>query len=207
MYILGLTGGMASGKTTVSGFLKACGAAVVDADKIVHDLQQAGTLQTQEIAAKLGQNVLAEDGSLSRPALAKAIEADKSVLQFLEDVLHPAVRQEEKRQLQAAADAGHKLAVLDIPLLFETDAHKLCDGVAVCHSPLEVRKERAFERAGMSEAKWQNLLNRRWKDADMLAEADFVVDTNTSLEDTQEQIENLYAHAAAEPASAWPAKW
>lgn len=210
MYILGLTGGMASGKTTVAGFLRDCGATIVDADKIVHDLQQKGTPETQTIAAKLGPQVLAADGSLSRPALAAAIQDDKSVLRFLEEVLHPAVRCEEHRQLEAAAQGGYDVAVLDIPLLFETDAHLLCDGVAVCHSPLEVRKQRAFERPGMSEAKWQNLLARRWEDAKMLAHADFVIDTHTSLEDTAEQVQALYDYIKTEAhpeAPVWPLKW
>lgn len=202
---------MASGKTTVAGFLEACGAAIVDADKIVHDLQQAGTTETKTIADKLGAKVLADDGGLSRPALAEAIQADKSVLKFLEDVLHPAVRREEFKQLKAAAEKGCTVAVLDIPLLFETEAHLLCDGVAVCHSPLEVRKERAFERPGMSEAKWSNLLARRWDDAKMLAHADFVIDTNTPLEDTEAQVKALYTHVehieAQGDEPAWPAKW
>lgn len=213
MYILGLTGGMASGKTTVAGFLKACGAAIVDADKIVHDLQQAGTEETKIIADKLGKDVLNEEGGLSRPALAAAIQADKSVLTFLEDVLHPAVRREELNQLKAAAYTGHGVAILDIPLLFETDAHLLCDGVAVCHSPLEVRKERAFARPGMNEDKWKNLLARRWDDAKMLQHADFVIDTNTTLPETKEQVQSLYEHiietldAEFSADAAWPQKW
>ena len=207
MYILGLTGGMASGKSTVSGFLRACGAVIVDADKIVHDLQKAGTAQTLEISKKLGTEVLDKDGNLSRPALAKAIEADKSVLTYLESVLHPAVRKEEARLLQEAFDQGAEVAVLDIPLLFETNAHLLCDGVAVCHSQMNIRKERAFKRRGMTEAKWTNLLARRWDDAKMLNHADFVIDTNVHLDDTNDQVRALYEHLSREPATAWVTKW
>ena len=207
MYILGLTGGMASGKSTVAGFLKALGAVIVDADKIVHQLQQSGTTETLKIAAQLGAHVLAEDGSLHRPALAAEIQKNKAVLHFLEEVLHPAVRREEKTQLQAAFLAGAKVAVLDVPLLFETDAHLLSDGVAVCHSPVDVRKGRAFSRLGMNEAKWSNLHARRWEDAKMLAHADFVLDTHTSLKDTKQQVQKLYAHLLTEPETAWPANW
>lgn len=207
MYILGLTGGMASGKTTVAGFLRDCGAVIVDADQIVHNLQKPGTPETLKIAKKLGCQVLHEDGSLNRQALAAAIQADKTNLQFLEDVLHPAVRREERNQLAFAAQSGAKVAVLDVPLLFETDAHLLSDGVAVCHSPMEVRKQRAFERPGMNDAKWDNLLSRRWPDAKMLEFTDFVVNTHTEMAETREQVQKLYNHIAAEPATAWPAKW
>lgn len=207
MYILGLTGGMASGKTTVAGFLQACGAVIIDADKIVHQLQQSGTDETLKIAAQLGEHVLAEDGSLHRPALASEIQKNKAVLQFLEDILHPAVRREEKNQLQAAFDAGAKVAVLDVPLLFETDAHLLSDGVAVCHSPVDVRKGRAFMRDGMSEAKWANLLARRWHDTKMLEHADFIIDTHTSRAETKKQVKKLYTHLQTGQKAAWPTLW
>lgn len=192
MYLLGLTGGIASGKSTVAGFFKDAGAVIVDADAIVHDLQQAGTPQTATIVAKLGKHILAADGSINRAVLAKEIFADNSVLDFLEDVLHPAVRHEEEKQIKQALAAGVKLVVLDIPLLFETGADKICDGVAVCDIPVELRKKRAFERPNMSEEKWQAIASRRWSEEKMRKKADFLIQTDTTLEQTKQQVKALY---------------
>ncbi len=207
MYLLGLTGGIASGKSTVAGFFKDAGAVIVDADAIVHDLQQAGTPQTVTIVAKLGKHVLAADGSLNRAALTKEIFADNSVLDFLEDVLHPAVRHEEEKQIEQAVAKGVKLVVLDIPLLFETGADKICDGVAVCDIPTELRKQRAFERPNMSEEKWQAIASRRWGEDKIRQGAGFLIQTDTTLEQTEQQVKDLYTKLSQQNGSAWPKLW
>ena len=207
MYILGLTGGIASGKSTVSRYFSELGAAHVDADAIVHQLQGPDTPQTQEIASHLGARVLTPEGALNRSQLAALVAADPAVLEFLEGVLHPAVRREEARQIAAAAAAGAAVVVLDVPLLFETDGHLLCDGVALCDCPEDIRQERAFERPGMTAEKWRTLHARRWPMAQLRQAADFLIPTGGTLAETEAAVTDLYTQLAATGGQAWPARW
>lgn len=190
-YILGLTGGLASGKSTVSGFFRDAGAVVIDADALVHQLQKAGTPETQAIADQAGRDVLDANGDIDRQVLAQKVSARQDLLPFLESVLHPAVQREEKKLIQAAVSRGDKLVVLDVPLLFEAGSHKHCDSVALCHAPLEIRKERALSRGNMTEEKWKTLLARRWPDEDALKAADHIIKTDIPEAQTREDVERL----------------
>ncbi|MBI1363850.1 MAG: dephospho-CoA kinase [Proteobacteria bacterium] len=207
MYILGLTGGIAGGKSTVAKLFAAHGAAIVDADAITHQLQKAGTPQTAAIAAKLGQNVLDAEGNLDRRALSAAIAADKGVLTFLEHILHPAVRQEEKRQVAAAAKAGKTLVILDVPLMYEAESHLLCDAVAVCDAPEHIRKVRAFERGHMTEEKWQTIKARRLPEAEMFARADILIPTSSDIATTESFVKSLYTRLSGMTGQTWPKEW
>ena len=207
MYILGLTGGLASGKSTVAGLFKALGAAVVDADALVHQLQGPGTPQTTYISQVLGKGVLTADGGLDRRKLAAMIAGDQGVLTFLEGVLHPAVRVAEADALRRAAAGGCRLAVLDVPLLFEAGSHHFCDSSAVCDVDDAVRKARAFERPGMTEEKWAALKKRRLPDAAQRQLAQHLIPTGGPLADTQKAVEALYAELLKKPAEAWPTRW
>lgn len=207
MYVLGLTGGIAAGKSTVARLFQTHGAVVVDADALVHDLQKAGTPQTQAIAQKCGPDVLTADGAVDRKALSAALKADPSLLAWLEEVLHPAVRQAEYDALKQAADNGTHLAVLDIPLLFETGAHLLCDSVAVCQAPDVLRKERAFERPAMTEEKWQALAQRRWPTARMYSHADHLIPTYGPLDQTAAAVAGLVRQLSGKTGKKWPQSW
>jgi dephospho-CoA kinase len=207
MYILGLTGGIASGKSTVAKLFAAHGAVVVDADAITHQLQKAGTPQTAAIAAKLGQGVLDPHGNLDRRALSAAVAADKTVLTFLEHILHPAVRAEEKRQIQQAEAAGKTLVILDVPLMFEAGSDKLCDAVAVCDAPEAVRKPRAFARDHMTEEKWAALKARRLPEAEMFRRADLLIPTSGDVATTAAFVREVYTHLTQATGTVWPQGW
>lgn len=206
-YILGLTGGLASGKSTVSMFFKDAGAVIVDADAIVHQLQTAGTPETKAIADRVGHDVLDANGDIDRKVLAQKVAADQDLLPFLESVLHPAVHREEKKRILAAAKEGAELVVLDVPLLFEAGSHKHCDSVALCHAPLNVRKERALKRANMTEDKWKTLLARRWPDEKALKEADYTIKTDIPEAQTRQEVESLVKELKKKTAAAFKEHW
>lgn len=206
-YILGLTGGLASGKSTVSGFFKDCGAVIIDADAIVHQLQTAGTPETKAIADRVGKEVLDANGDIDRRVLAHKAATDQDLLPFLESVLHPAVHREEKKLINQAAEAGHELVVLDVPLLFEAGSHKNCDSVALCHAPLDVRQKRALRRGGMTKEKWNTLLARRWPDEKAIKEADHIIHTDTPEPETRKEVEDLCRKLKQRDLEAYLAHW
>lgn len=207
MYILGLTGGLASGKSTVSRMFAKAGIPVIDADAIVHQLQAPYTDVSMRLAAELGMDVLNADGGVDRRILSQKIQADPGLLVILENIIHPAVRAEERNQLQQAADNGATLAVLDVPLLFESGGNALCDSVAWCLCPMGLRLKRALERPGMTEAKFLTLQARRIPDDEAAPLAQHHILTDTDIGSTRHQVHELIEALKKQPAQAWPARW
>lgn len=188
MYVLGLTGLMASGKTTVSQMLKGLGAFVISADDIVYDLQKAGTAQTQEISARLGADVLAKDGSLDRKKLAALATETPDILNYLESIFHPSVRKRTKEMIEIARKNGNSFVVLEVPLMFETGADELCNSVMLCLCSHETRKKRAFEREGMTEEKWALVNKRRLSIEELISKSNHLIDTEKTPEETRENV-------------------
>jgi dephospho-CoA kinase len=189
MRVIGVTGGMASGKSTLARWLAGAGFPHLDADALVHQLMAQDAQTIHEIAAAFPEAV--EDGAISRAKLSAIITQDATQIATLESILHPRVRAAEEAAIAQARAAGKAAIILDIPLLFETGADALCDLVIAASAPEAVRKERAFARPGMSEAKWQRLIARQWTDAQRNARADVVIDTTKTMEETQAQLQAL----------------
>ncbi len=124
---------------------------------------------------------------------------NEAAIKKLEQIVHPLVRADEQRFLREAEQSGAKVAVLDIPLLFETGGDKRCDAVVVVSAPAEVQRERAFERPGMTEAKFQALLAKQMPDAEKRARADFVVDSGNGFDAAREQVRDILARVATMP--------
>lgn len=207
MFILGLTGPVASGKSTVAEFFAQKGAVVINADKLVHQLQAPGTPQTLAVADILGVHVLDEDGRLDRGVLGRHIAKDPSVLSLLESIFHPAVRSLTKAYIEQAAAQGSKLVVLDVPLLFETGLNLMCDSTAVCVTEPATRKARAFERPGMTDVKWQTFHSRRLPEHEAFKMAEHHINTADSLARTQAVVDSLYDHLITLPGKMWPNAW
>src|SRR5690606_38709117 len=129
------------------------------------------------------------------------------LLVILEDIIHPAVRAEERSQLQRAAEMGAKLAVLDVTLLFESGGNALCDSVAWCLCPMGLRLKRALERPGMTEAKFLTLQARRIPDHEAAGLAEHHILTDTDLGSTLHQVHELIESLQKQPAHAWPGRW
>lgn len=192
MFILGLTGSLGMGKSTTAKFFAEEGVPVYDADAEVHRLY-AGEAAPLIEAAFPHTTV---NGRVDREKLGSAVVGDAAAIKKLEGIIHPLVRQAEEKFLAEAARCGAAIAVLDIPLLFETGGDKRCDAVVVVSAPAQVQRVRAFERPGMSEGKFQVLLARQMSDAEKRARADFVVDSGQGFEVAQAQVREILRKVA-----------
>lgn len=187
MIVVGLTGSIGMGKSTVGGMFEAEGVPVFEADRAVHALY-AGPLAPTIEAAFPGT---ATTGTVDRTALARMVLHDAAALKRLEAIVHPAVRAAEAAFLQEARDEGRAVAVLDIPLLFETGRDGDVDLVVVVSAPAEVQRARVLARPGMSEEKFAAILVRQVSDAEKRARADIVIDTAGPLETTAQAVKTL----------------
>lgn len=186
MKVIGVTGGMASGKSTVARMIARDAFPHLDADALVHHLMATDAETIEAIGAAFSGAVV--NGMISRAELSKYVAQDAANIAQLETILHPRVRQAEERAIDDARVAGKKAVVLDIPLLFETGAEKLCDMVVAVSAPLEVRKARAFARPAMSAVKWDRLIARQLTDEEREAKAAHVIHTDCSEDETQAQV-------------------
>lgn len=191
MKVIGVTGGMASGKTTVARMIAGDRYPHLDADQHVHHLMHTDIETISAIAARFPGALV--NGTISRAALSAYITQDSTNIGVLEEILHPRVRAAEERAIDEAKVAGKQAVVLDIPLLFETGADALCDTVVAVCSPLAVRKARAFARAGMSAAKWDRLIARQLSDEERAARADHVIHTDCPQAQTKAEVDALLA--------------
>jgi dephospho-CoA kinase len=191
--LLALTGGIASGKSTIARMLAEGGAVVVDADAIVRDVQAPGSAVLAEIASEFGADVVRADGSLDRPALAARVFGHPERLAALNAIVHPAVREESQRRFRAAhADDADAVVVYDVPLLAEARGSGEWDLVVVAHAPSEQRVQRLISQRGLSEADARARIASQAGDDERLALADVVIDTTGDLDATRRQVDELW---------------
>ncbi len=188
--VIGVTGGMASGKSTVARMFAGRGIAHVDADQLVHHLMRYDRAMIDEIAAAFPAATMS-GCPIDRDALAREITNNPKMLSVLESIIHPRVRGAEERAIRIARRNGLRAVILDIPLLFETDAQYLCDVIVVAHAPLPHRKRRALTRAGMTEEKWRRLLDRQLSDHVRNHAADVVISTAIGKGATRVRVKQL----------------
>ena len=193
MQLIGLTGGIASGKSTIARRLAVHGAVVVDADKIAREVVEPGTPALAEIAEAFGGGVIRADGSLDRPALGAIVFADQDARLRLNGITHPAVlRASTARFEQAAAEDPDVIVVYDIPLLVESANDYPFDLVVVADAPADTRIDRLVRLRGMDPAEAERRIRSQASDDERLAVADVVIDTGGSLEHTLEQTDALW---------------
>ncbi len=197
MILVGLTGGIGSGKSTVSSLLEGKGAIILDADAIVREVQLPGSPVLAELAAKFGQEVLAEDGSLDRQAVANIVFSDPDALKALNSIVHPAVGKEMNRRMIEQRTTQH-VVILDIPLLTENPREGL-QGKIVVDVPVEVQVERLVKFRGFDETDARARMSRQATREQRLATADFVVDNSGGLQELEPQIEKLWAWLTSLP--------
>ncbi len=188
MKIIGLTGGMGMGKSTAAATFRRAHIPVFDADAAVHRLQAQGGRAVRAIEAAFPGTT--SEGAVDRPALRHAVLGKPEALARLEAILHPMVRQEERAFLARARRAGHRVAVLDIPLLFETGGRKV-DRVVVVSAPRAVQMDRVRKRRKMSAADIAAVLARQMPDAEKRRRADVVVRTGLSRFHAQRALRRL----------------
>lgn len=197
MYLIGLTGGIASGKSLVSARLAEHGAVIVDADVLAREVVEPGTPGLAQIAEHFGPSVISADGSLDRPALGAIIFSDPDEREKLNAITHPAVWKRARELFdQAAVDA---VVVYDVPLLVEGAKGRQLDFdlVVVVNASTDTRLHRLMELRGMTREEAMHRLNSQASDTERLAVADVVIDNNGTVEDTLDQVDALWAKAAA----------
>jgi dephospho-CoA kinase len=195
MLLVGLTGGIASGKTTVSAMLAERGAEVIDADHIARQVVMPGTPAWCKIRDHFGPGVLHPDGQLDRQALADIVFADKSKLALLNEITHPAIFARIADRLEAH-HGQDVVVVLDAALLIEAGLAEGVDVVVVVHSPREIQVERlAAKGVGATDAR--NRIAAQLEPEKRLARADIVIDNGGSLEDLGRQVDKLWEELRA----------
>ncbi len=195
MFVLGLTGSVGMGKSTTAGFFAEAGVPVHDADAVVHRLYEGEAAPLIE-AAFPGTT---SGATVDRTQLAKRVLGDPAALKRLEAIVHPLVQDAERRFLAEAEARGDNVAVLDIPLLFETGGDERVDAVVVVSAPAEVQRARVLERPGMTIEKFEAILAKQMPDAEKRRRADFVVDTSQEFEATRAQVRAILAAVATMP--------
>ena len=195
MFILGLTGSLGMGKSTAARFFAEAGVPVHDADSVVHRLYEGEAAAAIE-AAFPGTTA---GGKVDRNKLAARVLGDAAALQRLEAIVHPLVQEAERRLLAEAAANGEKIAVLDIPLLFETGGDRRVDAVVVVSAPPDVQRTRVLERSGMTVEKLESILSKQMPDAEKRRRADFVVDSSQGFESARAQVRAILDAVAKMP--------
>jgi dephospho-CoA kinase len=197
--IIGLSGGIGSGKSTVARELQALGATVIDADAIVHELQAPGAPLLDEIAAAFGRHLIRPDGSLDRAALGDLVFRDADARKRLGEIVHPVVGAEVARRLAAARAAGAPLVVLDIPLLFEgrragtgSAAALRFDASVLVYASEETQITRQMARDGCSREEAVRRIRAQMPLAEKRALADHVIENDGDLADTRRQVRALF---------------
>lgn len=195
MFVLGLTGSLGMGKSTTAKFFAEEGVPVYDADAAVHRLYEGEAVPLIE-AAFPGTTA---NGKVDRETLARRVLGDAAAIAQLEAIVHPLVGRARESFLAEAERKGAAVAVLDIPLLFETGGDKRCDAVVVVSAPAAVQRERAFSRPGMTEDKFRAILAKQMPDAEKRARADFIVDSGQGFDAARAQVREILARVAKMP--------
>ncbi|HKQ27697.1 MAG TPA: dephospho-CoA kinase [Burkholderiales bacterium] len=184
-FVVGLTGGIGSGKSAAASEFERLGASIVDTDAIAHALTRAGGAAIPELARIFGSDMLGEGGAMDRDRMRERVFADPAARQALEAVLHPMIR-EESRRLIAAAQGPYVIHV--VPLLVESDYRRRVDRVLVIDVPEELQVERVRARSGLSEAQVRAILASQATRADRLAAADDVIENRGTIDALRKQV-------------------
>lgn len=203
MILVGLTGGIGAGKSTVSALLAERGAVIIDADAIVHEVQRPGTPVYDAIVEHFGPDVVADDGTLDRPALAAIVFNDPDQLGVLNGIVHPAVGAEMAERMAREAGTDH-VVVLDVPLLVESGRSDMA-GILVVDVDPQVALERLVHQRGVSEADARARMGRQASREDRLAKADRVVDNGGTRDQLAAQVDEVWDWMRSLPPADGPA--
>lgn len=192
---IGLTGGIGSGKSTVTAMFAELGAVIIDADAISRALMEPGQAVLEQTVAEFGQGILGESGELNRAALASIIFADESARERLNAIVHPAVRAESQRIAdEALRECGQESVIIeDIPLLTETGQAHRFDAVVVVFAREEVRLHRLVHDRGMDADDVRARIKAQASDDERAEIATWTVDNSDTLENTQQQVQKIWA--------------
>lgn len=196
--ILGLTGGIATGKSIVTGMLRERGIPVIDADQIAREVVEPGKPAYEAIVRHFGKDILLEDGQIDRKGLGEIVFSDESERQKLNAIVHPEVRRVMREEAEAAEANGADIVFMDIPLLFESKLQHMVEKIVVVYAPGDMQLARMMERDELEEEQAQKRLRAQFPIDQKKLEADFLIDNSFSREETERQVEALLAEIRAE---------
>lgn len=191
MKIIGLTGGIASGKSTVSEMIRQMGIPVICADRLAHKVMEPGKPASKEIAAFFGPKVLFPDETIHRALLASIVFSSPLKRKKLNSIVHPHVISEMKREIKKLKKKKKEIVVLDIPLLFEERLQKLCDDIVVVYAPERVMAERLKKREGLSVQEIKKRFDSQMSIESKRKKADWVIDNSQSVLKTRKQVKKV----------------
>ncbi|ACT00198.1 dephospho-CoA kinase [Paenibacillus sp. JDR-2] len=190
---IGLTGGIATGKSTVAAMLVERGAMLVDADQVAREVVMPGEPALEAVASAFGQAVIHTDGTLDRKALGGIVFNNRELLAQLENILHPAIRNRMQQRIRQYEELNpRQLVVADIPLLYETGQEKLYDGVMVVYVPRTLQLKRLMERNGLAEDEAQRRIGLQMDIEQKRSHAEWVIDNSGSLDETRRQVDDFW---------------
>lgn len=184
--ILGLTGGIACGKSTISAYLKEFGLPVIDADECSRVVVEKGSIGLEKLTEIFGNKILENDGTLNRKALGQIVFSDSEQLSLLNSVMEPLIREEISRRLNQENNAD--LVVLDAPLLIEQHYDKICDFIMTIDVPKKIQLERLIERDNLSEDEAKSRIESQLSSRERNGFADVVIDSSGTVEQTRKQV-------------------
>jgi dephospho-CoA kinase len=193
MILVGLTGGIAVGKSTVAAMFAARGAAVVDADRISRKLQEPGAPCYGAIVEGFGRGILDSAGRIDRRRLGEIVFADPARRAALEAIMHPAIWAACEAEIRAAAAAGRAVCVVEAALILETGQRSRFQRIVVVTAPTDVQVERVARARGLTEEEARQRLAAQWPNADKACQADHVIDNGGDLAATDRQVETVYS--------------
>ena len=193
MLVLGLTGGIACGKSTISLTLRELGAVIIDGDVLSRELTAAGGAALPAIRAAFGDGVFHPDGTLNRRALGAVVFADDKAREALDAIMQPMLREMIERGIEAARTSGAAVCVLDMPLLYEKGLETLCNRVWCAYIPRETQIDRLMARDGFTRDEAESRLRSQLPAEEKNARADVVIDTSGTIQYTKECVISLYA--------------
>lgn len=199
--ILGITGGIASGKSSVTEIFRLLGAAVVSADELAREAVRPGSVTLRKLVAHFGRNILQEDGTLNRKALAQRIFADPRAREALNRITHPAIADLAKERLRQLAEGEAPLVVYEAPLLFEAGAERRVDAVLVVRVDERVQLQRLMDRDGIGEKEALARIASQMKQEEKIARADYVVDNSGTFDETEALVRALFRRLTSAPPS------
>ena len=188
MYIVGLTGGIASGKSTVSTVLAELGARIIDTDEIARQIVQSGQPAWHEIVTYFGNEVLLSDGTINRKILGEKIFKDKVARQHLEEMTHPYIEKEVQNRLAQAERDGERIVILDVPLLFEIGWQAKVDSIWVVYVEEKVQLARLMARNDFTTKQAMDRINAQMDLREKVKQADLIIDNNSDVEHTKAQV-------------------
>lgn len=191
MKIIGLTGGIASGKSTISRLIREKGIPVICADELARKVVEPGYPAYKKMIAEFGEKILNPDKTLNRPKLALLVFSSPEKLKKLNSLIHPAITQEMKEEIERLKKKKEKMVVLDIPLLFEEGLDELCDKAIVVYAPEETQRERLKKRENLSDQEITSRLKSQMLIEEKKKLGDFVIDNSGTPEETKAQLEGV----------------